>query len=83
MSWIMDAAEPKDTVQGGRGHCKGLSRKAIDAGLKEVWRKDNDTTTVARDAEGYYFVTTGQYREYFDTLSEAQSAASYYRRTNP
>lgn len=82
MTWKMDPAEQKDTVQGGRGHCKSLNRKAIDAGLKEVWRKDGDTTTVGKDAEGYYFVTPGQYREYFDTLSEAQSAASYYRRNN-
>jgi len=89
MSWTMDPVDPKNTVQGGRGHCKGLSRAAIDAGMKEVWRKnaketdeDNAEMILSRDEDGFYCLDIEGFREYFDTLGEAQGEAAYHRRSN-
>jgi len=82
MSWTMDPVDPKDAVHGRKWHCKGLSRAAFEAGLKEVWRKDDETMTLSRDEEGLYCLDIKGFREYFDTLGEAQGEAAYHRRSN-
>jgi hypothetical protein len=81
MTWKMDPVEQKYTVQGGRGHCKGLSRAALDSGLKEVWRNGAETTTLYKGDNGFY-LSIGSSLTVYDTLTEAQDEASYYRRNN-